>query len=232
MQTGERKRFDEDSEFIQKHIRNLALFCKHDFNLDGASVIYTSTKQNINLNILYDYILHRIYKFDLIHRPNLMDKDAYFIPSGYDNLNVLKSTDINNDLAIPFEERIVPVKPKAIIREEEIFCEDVNNFLSKFKNKVKSVQSTTSAANKPDYTSNTASSTTGEFEPEVKPISAGGMQEQYKTEEKPNFGVFLTNSSNRPASKDKYATNANPRQMINLLKDSSTSKLPTKVFSL
>jgi hypothetical protein len=28
MQSGERKRFDEDSEFILKHIRNLAISCK------------------------------------------------------------------------------------------------------------------------------------------------------------------------------------------------------------
>ena len=28
LQTGERKRFEEDSEFILKHIRNLAISCK------------------------------------------------------------------------------------------------------------------------------------------------------------------------------------------------------------
>lgn len=33
--------------------------------LDGATTIYTSAKENSNLNVLYDYITHRVYQFDL-----------------------------------------------------------------------------------------------------------------------------------------------------------------------
>jgi hypothetical protein len=226
-QSSERKRFDEDSEFIQKHIRSLALFCIQILILDGASVIYTSTKQNINLNILYDYILHRSYKFDLVHRPNLMDRDAFFIPSGYDNLNVLKSTDVNNDLSTPYEERIPMVKPKAIIRDEEVFCEDVNTFLNKFKNKTKTLTSLPSI--KSDYASNTVSTINEVEAAEAKPVR-DVLQDGYRTEEKPNFNVFLNNSANRPPSKDKYATSANPKQVINLLRENSMSKLVKKVL--
>jgi hypothetical protein len=32
LQTGERKRFEEDSEFILKHLRNFTLACKNNFN--------------------------------------------------------------------------------------------------------------------------------------------------------------------------------------------------------
>jgi len=128
MQPGERKRFEEDSEFIVKHIRNLALTY-------GATTIYTSTKQNINLSVLYEYILHRIYKFDLQHKPNIMDKDSYFIPSGYDSLSTLKSFDIQEHIQLLYDERVPFVKPKNVIKEEEVLCEDIVSFLNRIKDK-------------------------------------------------------------------------------------------------
>lgn len=139
-QTGERKRFDEDSEFILKHIRNFALPY-------GATIIYTSSKQNINLSVLYEYILHRIYKFDFRHKPNTMDKDSYFIPAGYDSLSVLKNFDIQNELQLLYEDRVPYVKPKNIIKEEEIVCEDVNAFLRRFVDKSQKMQSMHSRRN-------------------------------------------------------------------------------------
>jgi hypothetical protein len=80
-------------------------------------------------------MLHRLYKFDLPHRPNLMDKDAYFIPAGYDSLPLLRNNDVSNDLSKLYEERVPYVKPKNIVREEEIICEDLSTFLSKFTKK-------------------------------------------------------------------------------------------------
>lgn len=32
---------------------------------DGASLIYTSIRNNSNLNLLYEYLLHRAYQFPL-----------------------------------------------------------------------------------------------------------------------------------------------------------------------
>ena len=133
-QTGERKRFEEDSEFILKHIRNFALTY-------GATIIYVSTKQNINLNVLYEYILHRIYKFEFRHKANTMDKDSYFIPAGYDSTSVLKNFDIQNELGLLYEDRVPVVKPKNVINEEEITCEDVNVFLKRFVDKGQKIQS-------------------------------------------------------------------------------------------
>jgi hypothetical protein len=70
-----------------------------------------------------------------------MDKDAYFIPAGYDSLPLLKNNDISYDLAKLYEERIPYTKPKNIVREEEIICEDISAFLSKF-NKRKAIDAT------------------------------------------------------------------------------------------
>lgn len=113
---SEKKRFDEDSEFILKHIRNFAINCKHEiFSLVAATTIYTSSKYNYNLNILYEYILHRIYNFDFLSKPNVIDKDCYFIPSGYDSSSVINGYDTIGDLEKLYEERIPKIKIKGAV---------------------------------------------------------------------------------------------------------------------
>jgi dynein light intermediate chain 1 len=109
---NEKKRFEEDSEFIFKHIRNLALNCNDLFILVAATTIYTSSKYNYNLNVLYEYMLHRMYNFEFSHKPNIVDHDNYFIPSGYDSLSVLKGFDVTQDLEKLYDERIPKLKVK------------------------------------------------------------------------------------------------------------------------
>ena len=125
-QSSERKKFEENSEFILHHIRSIAIQY-------GATIIYTSGKTNSNLSILYDYICHILFNFDLIHKPNLIDKEAYYIPAGYDNLALLKSHDEQkkylNEL---YEKKITPIITK-IIQEEDIQCEDTNTFFENLK---------------------------------------------------------------------------------------------------
>jgi len=54
----------------------------------GASIIYTSSKENINIEILYQYLVHRSYDFRF--KQNAVPNDFIFIPSGYDSPNVIK----------------------------------------------------------------------------------------------------------------------------------------------
>lgn len=83
---------------------------------------------NSNLNILYDYICHILFRFDLIHKPNLIDKEAYFIPSGYDDLSSLNTNYSDEE----YEKKITPVvRPSKI--EEDIQCEDTNIFFESLK---------------------------------------------------------------------------------------------------
>ena len=70
-QSSEKKKFQENSEFILHHIRSIALNY-------GATIVYTSGKANSNINILYDYICHILFNFDLVHKQKLFDKEAYF----------------------------------------------------------------------------------------------------------------------------------------------------------
>ena len=63
-------KYDDKAEYILKHIRKMAISY-------GATIIYTSTKKKYNIKVLYDYIFHSLYNFDLIHSLNLIDKTSF-----------------------------------------------------------------------------------------------------------------------------------------------------------
>jgi len=67
------------------------------------------------LNIFYEYILNRTYNFEFNYKPNLSDKDSYFVPSGYDSLPVLREFDSNDELKKLYDERIPPLKNKIAV---------------------------------------------------------------------------------------------------------------------
>jgi dynein light intermediate chain 1 len=60
-----------------------------------------------NVELLYKYVLHRIYDAEFIHRPQIHEKDQVFIPTGFDSLLLInelcKGADDGSKL---FEERI------------------------------------------------------------------------------------------------------------------------------
>ena len=123
----EKKDLEENSEFILSHIRRLALEY-------GATIIYTSGKTNINLTVLYDYICHVLFNFELAHKPNFIEKEAYFIPAGYDDLKTLNSNEeIKKYLNEPYEKRIKHEIKETQIIEEDIQCEDTNTFFEDLK---------------------------------------------------------------------------------------------------
>ena len=124
-----KRKIEEDSEFILSHIRHLALEY-------GATIVYTSGKTNINLTVLYDYICHILFNFELVHKPNFIEKEAYYIPAGYDDLTLLNSNEeIKKNIEEPYEKRIkqeINEKPPI---EEDIQCEDTNTFFESLKKK-------------------------------------------------------------------------------------------------
>ena len=114
-------------EFILKHVRKTAINY-------GATVVYTSTTKNCNISVLYDYIFHSLFNFDLVHKSNIIDKNAFFIPSGYDRLSVLKNSDTDQELDYEFTDIIKKEKEENIV-EDEIVCEKVSDFLKKVKDR-------------------------------------------------------------------------------------------------
>lgn len=121
-------KYEDKSDFILRHVR------KNAINY-GATVVYTSTKSNFNITVLYDYIFHTLLNFDLVHKSNLTDKTSYFIPSGYDRLSVLKSNDSQHDLDSEYKDVIKEEKEEEV-KEDEIHCEKLSDFLKKIKERV------------------------------------------------------------------------------------------------
>uniref|UniRef100_A0A8D1U835 Dynein light intermediate chain n=1 Tax=Sus scrofa TaxID=9823 RepID=A0A8D1U835_PIG len=69
---------DEHFDFIQSHIRK---FCLQY----GAALIYTSVKENKNIDLVYKYIVQKLYGFPYKIPAVVVEKDAVFIPAGWDN---------------------------------------------------------------------------------------------------------------------------------------------------
>jgi dynein light intermediate chain 1 len=125
-QSSEKKTFEKNSEFILSHVRSIALEY-------GATIVYTSGKASFNVNLLYDYICHILFNFDLIHKTNLADKEAYFIPAGFDSSTLLAlNMPYQEALKQKYEEIIPPVVSK-VSQEEDIQCEDTNTFFESLK---------------------------------------------------------------------------------------------------
>ena len=122
------QKYEDKNEFILRHVRKCAINY-------GATIVYTSTKSNTNITVLYDYIFHSLFNFDLVHKSNVIDKNSYFIPSGYDRLPVLKSNDSQHELDYEFTDIIKEEKEEEII-EDEIKCEKVSDFFQKVKDRV------------------------------------------------------------------------------------------------
>ena len=120
-------KYEDKTEFILRHVRKSALNY-------GATVIYTSTKSNFNITVLYDYIFYSLYNCDLVHKANLIDKNSIFIPSGYDRLSVLKNNDTQKDLDYEFTDLIKEEKEEKKI-EDEITCEKMSDYLKKVKDR-------------------------------------------------------------------------------------------------
>jgi dynein light intermediate chain 1 len=59
--------------------------------LYGASLIFTEIHQHNNLEILYKYILHRIYDQEFKDKVQPNQKNSIFIPSGFDSLQFIES---------------------------------------------------------------------------------------------------------------------------------------------
>jgi len=69
---------EEHFDFIQQSIRSFCL----QF---GAALFYVSVKEDKNCDLLYKYLVHRIYRFPFKTPALVVEKDAVFIPAGWDS---------------------------------------------------------------------------------------------------------------------------------------------------
>jgi dynein light intermediate chain 1, cytosolic len=118
---------DSDFEFIQQNLRTEAL--KY-----GATLLYTSTKNGKGIEILKDYVAHRLLATPFTTRAQVLDKDTLFVPSGYDTLD--RITVLNDHTKTgSYEETIqAPAKKKVAARkEEEVKAQGDQDFLEAHK---------------------------------------------------------------------------------------------------
>ena len=73
---------EQNLDFIQYTLRKEALHY-------GASLTFSSANSNSNIQQIYEYILNRIYDTDFAHPSNISDKEALFVPSGFDSPELL-----------------------------------------------------------------------------------------------------------------------------------------------
>ncbi|XP_044738133.1 cytoplasmic dynein 1 light intermediate chain 1 isoform X2 [Chrysoperla carnea] len=120
---------DEHLDFMQQWIRK---FCLQY----GAALFYTSAKEDKNCDLLYKYLTHRIYGLPFRTPALVVEKDAVFIPIGWDNLKKIsilhenlhtcKATDYYRDIIVQ------PITRKTVSnRETEILAEDEQAFLTR-----------------------------------------------------------------------------------------------------
>ena len=56
--------------------------------------MFASSMSNSNIQLVYEYLLHRLFDTDFVHTSNINDKEALFIPTGFDNPELLESVDL------------------------------------------------------------------------------------------------------------------------------------------
>lgn len=69
---------ERNLDYIQVTLRKFCLAY-------GASLIFTSANTNSNIKVLYDYLISRILDETFKHASNTADKEALFVPSGFDS---------------------------------------------------------------------------------------------------------------------------------------------------
>ena len=69
---------DQHFDFIQQSVRKFCL-------THGASLFFTSVKEDKNCDLLYKYLVHKNYDFSFNTPALVVERDALFIPAGWDS---------------------------------------------------------------------------------------------------------------------------------------------------
>jgi len=118
---------EEHFDFIQQSIRHFCL----QF---GASLFYSSVKEDKNCDLLYKYLVHRIFGFPFKTPALVVEKDAVFIPAGWDNEKKVAIL-YENMHSIRPDQYYTDVIAKPIVRKStnnrdiEVTAEDEQGFL-------------------------------------------------------------------------------------------------------
>ena len=126
------KNRDQNERILDCALKTLREFCV----TYGASLFYTSSKATTNVSVFYDYVMHRIYGFNLRHKPQILVRDQIFIPAGWDSPNLIKQTDyIGNEKQF---HDFLPRPKNRNTNKDEIALANDQEFLFQIKEKIES----------------------------------------------------------------------------------------------
>jgi hypothetical protein len=72
-------------DYIQVSLRKFCLSY-------GAALAFVSTKSKSNVDMLYNYVISRLYDQEFRFASNTADKEALFVPTGLDSLEMIEGT--------------------------------------------------------------------------------------------------------------------------------------------
>ncbi|XP_029464055.1 cytoplasmic dynein 1 light intermediate chain 2 isoform X2 [Rhinatrema bivittatum] len=159
---------EEHFDFIQSHIRR---FCLQY----GAALIYTSVKEEKNLDLLYKYIVHRTYGFHFNTPALVVEKDAVFIPAGWDNEKKIAILHENFTTVKPedtYEDFIVRPPVRKLVHDKELVAEDEQVFLMKQQSHLAKQPATPTRASESPARAPTGSPRTGRTGPNNVPSAS------------------------------------------------------------
>lgn len=164
---------EEHFDFIQQHIRRHCL--KY-----GASLFYTSVKENKNCGLLLKYLVHQIYGLPFSSPALVVDKESVFIPAGWDSVKKINILSEHLKVILPddaFDDHIVKPQMRKPIQDKEIVAEDEQTFLAKQQQLLQKMPATVAsgiARQQPDIT---------------KPRAPGSPSGRISTDRRPSAGM-------------------------------------------
>uniref|UniRef100_S4R620 Dynein light intermediate chain n=1 Tax=Petromyzon marinus TaxID=7757 RepID=S4R620_PETMA len=120
---------EEHFDFIQSHVRRFCLRGQY-----GAALVYTSLKEDKNVDLLHKYLLHRLYGSPFCTPALVLERDAVFIPAGWDNdkkIGILHENFTSVRPEDQYEDIIIKPPVRKWVQEKEVCAEDEQVFLMK-----------------------------------------------------------------------------------------------------
>ncbi|XP_054707826.1 cytoplasmic dynein 1 light intermediate chain 1-like [Uloborus diversus] len=137
-QTDHMKVLETDYGYETEHFDFMQLVLRQFCLSYGASLFYVSLKEDKNCDLLLKYILHRIYAFPFRIPAILLERDAIFVPSGWDSENKIRilAESLNTiPLTTPFED--VVYQPRRTLSQQhraEVVAQYDQEFLCNLQN--------------------------------------------------------------------------------------------------
>jgi len=120
---------EEKFDFIQQAVRKVCLEY-------GASLFYVSVKEEKNCDLLYKYLTHRIFNFSFNTPALVVERDALFIPAGWDSVNKISILFENIRTFYPDQAYSEVIRSPKVMEKKysprvEIVTESEQDFLSR-----------------------------------------------------------------------------------------------------